>query len=338
MSSTAEPKNYVSCPPGSDTDFPDHDLVDGLPAGATEIDVCAKAVAGEGGGDRRVAHGYASYSVMRKGVQIYAATTYKNGKLHGLYEEWGAGGVLKGKYEDGVRTGKWVLSENMSGKMKTRAEATYKRGMLEGPFREYGQCWSSATKKAVLQRVVEGSFSSGSKAGRWTRWASMGDETSSGPLTAIGDGDLVFGGTPSPCRRLEEVTYGRGLRNGKTVEYGFGVARDGSYIFFKKSEHTYRDDVLEGPFTTWQEAAPHLVAETGTYGQGQQCGRHVRYFNGFHPRTRQWQRVGVSSEDLGACPKTASPAAVPKIETDVFARVLAEKAGAGGLDPWDPWK
>lgn len=304
------PKTYETCPPGSDTDFPDHELVSGLPDDAKDIEVCAQTIT-EKGQERRFAHGPAKYSVKRSGVQLSVTANYKAGKLDGAYVESGPF-ELKGKYEKGQRTGKWVLVETMDGALRTRAETTYKGGILHGPFRAYGFCWSHTAKKTVYQAITEGAFAAGSRDGRWTRWANIDDGSSNAP---------AIGGA-MPCRKLEEVTYKRGLRNGKSIEHGLGIARDGSFVFFKKSEYSYRDDEMDGPFTTWQEGAPHLVAQKGNYVSGQPCGQHKRYFNGFDARTHVWKNVGMNVEDFGDCPKRRTTTANPVVEQDAFAPFL----------------
>jgi uncharacterized protein len=96
--------------------------------------------------------------IWRKYVdgKVGVETTYKDGKVDGAYTEFRAGKLaLQGQFSDDRRQGTWTTYDKNGNVIAT---ATYKAGVLDGPWHEL-----------VGGIVYDGQMTAGRRAGTWTR-------------------------------------------------------------------------------------------------------------------------------------------------------------------------
>jgi antitoxin component YwqK of YwqJK toxin-antitoxin module len=209
----------------------------------------------------------------------------------------------------GKRSGEWIIWRPSTATIPQRetdvARQSYVNGNLSGKYVKYGTCWSDKERKIVRHIWEEGSYRNGQRDGHWAFWAAIEDGTSRDGVNGI------LKGTPEPCRKLEEQDYKMGKKNGNRTKWGYGLGRDGIFMFFPLERERYRDDALNGPFLFWEPGAPFLISSSGVYLNGQQCGSTTFYRNGFERRNGVdvWRNIDHFTESHGSCGSGVVPAA-----------------------------
>ena len=95
-----------------------------------------------------------------------ARSTYKDDKLHGLWESWGFYGGESGSYKNGKKDGKWTENGGKGGYYLI--EKNYKDGKKDGKWTFWYDYYDHKEK--------EGNYKDDKKDGKWTVWHKNGQK------------------------------------------------------------------------------------------------------------------------------------------------------------------